>query len=430
MSMLINPYAHGASGVGGGGGTLLATRTWDTNDYDGIVNWFGTNQAAEAFSNPARRTTGERMALGYSSANGASNVANVTSGADDEFVTTNTVNQWVSVYFGAGSANRVVALDRWAIKSRSTTANDMPRNFKLQGIEYGGGGSWVDIESYSGVGPGGANAWWSDAISDTRQWHALRLFQTGTNSSGNNYLSLGELEFWGDIYEVTDVPSIVSIPSYTDLAYTTGLHLWLKGDELAHELGVDQAAAFRWTDAAGNSNHGTANPGPRLRHSRINGFPAIHYYSASFQHVLPDLSALTEAEAFLVLKSNGGNPGLWTTGTSGSSSHWPFSGSIYDDFGRGGRFGPITPATDPLTWSLYNPSSESGAWVARQDGSTIHSSGSNTPSFPSSPRLGNSVSATFNGEVAELILFDHVLASADRDTVETYIADKYGLTIA
>lgn len=93
----------------------------------------------------------------------------------------------------------------------------------------------------------------------------------------------------------------------------------------------------------------------------------------------------------------------------------------------------VKAAEIPDAWRLYNVSSAAGDWTSRLDGTQHFNTTSNTVAFRGTDVfLGKSQGGGhyIDGDVAELILYDHVLASGDRDTVEAYIADKYGLPIA
>ena len=56
--------------------------------------------------------------------------------------------------------------------------------------------------------------------------------------------------------------------------------------------------------------------------------------------------------------------------------------------------------------------------------------GDTDPVYISGALLGaNNGSAGMNGDVCEMLVYNHVLSSTDKQTVETYLANKYGLTV-
>jgi len=70
---------------------------------------------------------------------------------------------------------------------------------------------------------------------------------------------------------------------------------------------------------------------------------------------------------------------------------------------------------------------------SRQNGRTFCSSTSTAIGFRSNPVLGADYpdgASCFRGDIAEVIVYDHVLSDADREAVGKYIASKYGFISA
>jgi len=112
----------------------------------------------------------------------------------------------------------------------------------------------------------------------------------------------------------------------------------------------------------------------------------------------------------------GGFPGLLYPGTDGQ---------IYDNFGVQGGYYLLGPPTQPITsYHVYNASSAANDWEARLDGLTIYTSRNNQAGFSG----GTSIGPGFNGDIAEIIVYDRVLSPQEREMVGFYLNSKYAFT--
>jgi hypothetical protein len=69
-----------------------------------------------------------------------------------------------------------------------------PRRFQIRGSNDGV--TWDMLISISGAGPT-LNAWWSTPILGAYPYRIIRIYNTGADSTGYTYLTLGDVEFWG-----------------------------------------------------------------------------------------------------------------------------------------------------------------------------------------------------------------------------------------
>lgn len=225
----------------------------------------------------------------------------------------------------------------------------------------------------------------------------------------------------------------------------TGLHTWHKADAITGKSDGDPVA--QWDDESGNGWHltqPTSGLEPIYKTGIINGLPVLRFDGAGARYAYADsvFGGLSEGEMFVVIKLVNDPPnvsskaGAWNFGSSSNRSHYPFTdGVVYESFGSTARKNTGDPTPSLASWRLYNPASSSTEWTSRIDGSVHFTTATNTVGFPSSAiEFGsNYVGGTrefVDGDIAELIIYDNVLSSAYRTTVEDYIADKYGLTIA
>lgn len=111
--------------------------------------------------------------------------------------------------------------------------------------------------------------------------------------------------------------------------------------------------------------------------------------------------------------------------------YYPFTDSkVYDDFGTSARKDAIVTGGGLTVWHCLEIRTASGAWSMHKQGTQLHSTGTNTVAWGTSPFLGRSAGSTkfMKGWIAEIIFFSRVLTSSERfDTIHTYINNKYNL---
>ncbi len=235
---------------------------------------------------------------------------------------------------------------------------------------------------------------------------------------------------YSNVATVTTLPSVPSLP-------LAGQRLWLRAD-----AGVPGGAGSvqTWFDQSGLNNHATASftvsQQPTLVLNAINGRPAIHFTRAQSQSfALPSLmSGASEGEIFIVVKAasdNDGVPnGLLAFGSSPTNGlYYPHgNGSIYDEFGSTVTTQVGDPAPSLATFNLYNSSSRPGSWISRFNAGVMKNLTTNTVAWSGTLNIGIFGGASyFNGDVAEIIVYDRVLSSAERENVGYYLNQKYAL---
>jgi hypothetical protein len=230
-----------------------------------------------------------------------------------------------------------------------------------------------------------------------------------------------------------------------------GLALWLKADgTLWQDSGRTTPASSdadpvgAWDDASGNDDHytqATAGSRPAFKTGIVNGLPVVRFDGASDYLAGPNhLSALTAATAFVVVKIDNDPPGaadqsgLWDMDAASDAAHYPFTdGNVYDGWGSTARKSTGNPTLSlSAAFRVYGVVSASGAWTSYVDGTQHYTTGTNTVGFGTAPEFGRSFNgaATYyylDGDVAEVIVYDSALGTTDRQSVEGYLATKYGL---
>ncbi len=216
----------------------------------------------------------------------------------------------------------------------------------------------------------------------------------------------------------------------TPVAPLTGLRLWLKADNAAAGM------LTRWSDRSGLQNDATQNSGslaPTVTRDLINGRSVVQFNGSTNSLTLPAslFTGLSAAEMFTVHRSALNQSASNYTGFhqlgGAPTSHYPFYGVIYDDFGASVRKSTGMPAQPLDQWHLYNTLSRNGQWTSRINGILHYHTLSNVFAAPAVPQLGYD-GLGFSGDVAEILIYDHELTDADRHALERYLGTKYALS--
>ncbi len=216
------------------------------------------------------------------------------------------------------------------------------------------------------------------------------------------------------------------------LPVTEGLRLWLRAD-----FGVVYDSNGRisiWQDQSGNSSDATQpNSGqqPFFTQNGLNGLPIVHFSGGEYFTLPNFMNTASEGEIFMVVRGaqDGGHYRMMHFGTSTYGACYPcwFDGNIYDDFGSTAQYNLGNPPQSWPEYHIYNVSAKANEWVARFDGLEEHREATNTVAFRSDPLLGRAYVDNFAGDIAEVIVYDRVLSSAERRTTDTYLGSKYAL---
>jgi hypothetical protein len=219
----------------------------------------------------------------------------------------------------------------------------------------------------------------------------------------------------------------------------TSLVLWLRAD---NGITSSSGSVSEWSDLSGSNNHASQTSSsnqPAIISEAINTQPAVRFNGSSNYLILPYTQTIgikdNPYEAFVVAK------------TSNSNVQFLFSSDTFEKYelhlngAAGARFIPVASTyIDEGTNGVYsdgNPhvfssrASSTGGTV-RVDGIDGGTTTNNIISSDAIPfKIGyRGADATyyFNGDIAEVILYNSTLSSSDRNTVEQYLAGRYGIT--
>ena len=147
------------------------------------------------------------------------------------------------------------------------------------------------------------------------------------------------------------------------------------------------------------------------------------------------MSGATAGEAFFVLRIDPNEAvntsyTLWNAGSS--NTLYPHSsGHIVDGFGSTQSYEGAAPIVPLTSAHIYEVSAQNGSWSNSLNGAPYLAQSTNAVAFNSNPSLGYSGNLrygnAFQGDIAEILVFDHVLSSAERSVVQSYLSQRYAI---
>jgi len=225
-------------------------------------------------------------------------------------------------------------------------------------------------------------------------------------------------------------PALVFLVSFDPLSIT-GLKGWWKADSLFSL--ADGALISTWLDDSGNGRNASQSGAtrPTFKVNILNGLPAVRFgISGGNTYLLLALPFSTTAQwtVFSVQKPFDNSSHLdalaCADGINNDAAFEQTAFSGYLKFTSGGN--EWTYAADTgAAWHVFAANSLSQLYV---DG--ISKTITTVAPIPSSSlgQIGTRFSiANPNGHIAEILIYDSVLSSTDRQAVENYLKTKYGL---
>jgi len=235
-------------------------------------------------------------------------------------------------------------------------------------------------------------------------------------------------------------------------ANLSGLSLWLKADAGVTLSGSNVTA---WADQSGNGRHASSvDVDPTYNSSDLNGKPTISLSSVAVgenQSLSIDGNPMgaSGATAFVVnyvdpavfsVDDEGGDANgalLGNFGSAENGSHWPYglANSVYDSFATDLRKGGLGLPTGITNWNIYSVYSQDNDWKIFCNGTEFYFDNANVYSNAiandTSLYIGmqnNSGSnQIFKGKVAEVVVYNRVLTTPERQQVEAYLNTKYAI---
>ncbi|HMQ87875.1 MAG TPA: right-handed parallel beta-helix repeat-containing protein, partial [Flavilitoribacter sp.] len=232
-----------------------------------------------------------------------------------------------------------------------------------------------------------------------------------------------------------------------------GLKVWLKGN-----AGITQATGVSvWADQSGSANdviQATASRQPAYNSNAINFNPAPQFDGSNdiLRNAAIDGGSTTGTNSREIIVvtaglTNSGSRTIWNYGNhpgQRSLQFWNYNSTLFrtrtNVSPEANRYYTKASGNDVGIMSLRNDNGANiSAFVLRQNGVDLATSSTNTvtPSLNSTElQLGvheannTALDSYYKGPIAEFILYEDPLTPTDRQKVETYLAIKYGVTLA
>lgn len=238
----------------------------------------------------------------------------------------------------------------------------------------------------------------------------------------------------------------------------SGLQQWLRADNAA--LGLSNGATMsNWPESYLGRTMNKNSGSPKYQENIINFNPVVYFdgassFAKSLKNAIYAFSgSFTSGEAFGMIKPIQdalAHSFPWDYGSGSRGVHYPFSsGIIYDGFGTTDRLGfnaataaiseakvgltTLTNPYKPYEWTLYNHFSETNNWGINANSLPFARSTSNATGFTlvtEGVSIGEDGTNYFKGYLPEVFVYNRVLSVTERHQVNTYMAIKYGQTLA
>jgi hypothetical protein len=231
------------------------------------------------------------------------------------------------------------------------------------------------------------------------------------------------------------IPTVAAVAG--DVPNTlSGMRLYLKPD-----VGVvvdGNGKVSTWQDQSGqgkDATQTTAASRPDFVSNQINGLGVLRFTAANSQSLSLSsvMTGATEGDAFIVVKTtvNGTAYGIWDWSSPSTAAYPSADGRVQEVFGASAAYTVGKPAQALDQYHIYNVSGKSGEWIARINGQPVHRTTANgTPVFAATAKLGTGGSSSLTGDIAEVVVYGRVLTETERDTIGSYLAQKYALVAA
>lgn len=235
-------------------------------------------------------------------------------------------------------------------------------------------------------------------------------------------------------------PAADSVRTRAPIPYS-GLQLLLSAD---HGTVIESGGLSSWADLSGNDRSATQSAGayrPTLVEDGINGEPVIRFNGSSSYLILPSTTALgivdSDYQVFIVARSAAATSSTYyLMATTNQFDHYEIRMNA-NSGGTAFQPNPSTVITEGATGNytdgeahLFEVEATSAQGILRMNRQDITQVNEDSHTdVLTSLVLGTRSGGTFwfDGDIAEVILYNRALSTAERDSVQTYLFAKYAI---
>ena len=243
--------------------------------------------------------------------------------------------------------------------------------------------------------------------------------------------SISGLALWLDAADAgstytTDAGPVTAVASPLDIAGCVG---WWDASD-AGSITASGGLVSQWNDKSTAGNHATASSTarPTTGTRSLNGKNVLDFDGTANAMATSLADTATQTVLFVAVSDVASSSGrLWSYGTTNrgvfsDSGTWAFwrqqtSGAIL--------FGATASATSPsVACALFTSNSSLTTFGNGAQGTTNDPVDSSGASF----NIGKETTNFFNGYIAEIVIYNTALSTAERARVESYLATKWGIS--
>ena len=229
---------------------------------------------------------------------------------------------------------------------------------------------------------------------------------------------------------------ILTLPE-PSLSVTDNLQLWLDASQITGLNDGDPVAT--WADVSGYSRsatQSTAGKRPIYKTNILNGKPVLRFDGADDVMVTPSILNTDIHTIFVVAKTSKTESDIIGTGgnSAGHILMMRFQSLFRGHFWTSTSANAIDSASDESGgWTVYMQEVNTSQIIVRRNGNLSASAtligtkqGATRP-FYIGNRDNSRIQGMFSGDIAEIIAYNTALSTTDRQAVEAYLMDKYGI---
>ena len=242
--------------------------------------------------------------------------------------------------------------------------------------------------------------------------------------------SISGLALWldassADTLYTTDAGPVTAVSSPTEISGCVG---WWDASDAA-SITQSVGLVSQWNDKSTAGNHATASSTarPTTGTRSLNGKNVLDFDGTANAMATSLADAATQTVLFVAVSDVASGGRVWSYGTTNrgvfsDSGTWAFwrqqtSGPI--------SFGATASATSPsVACALFTSNSSLTTFGNGAQGTTNDPVDSSGATF----NIGKESTSFHNGYIAEIVIYDTALSTADRARVEAYLAQRWGIS--
>lgn len=207
----------------------------------------------------------------------------------------------------------------------------------------------------------------------------------------------------------------------------TGLLRRWRADTIAQ---ANNSAVSSWAALTGGATlaQATGSLQPLYITSGINGHPVVRFDGVD-DMLTATITDRAQPHTWIVVAKLASTGSLWKTAIQSGSEVWADSGGWTGYAGTG--LITSTHTTNPAVVTTVINGGSSAVYI---DGGLGASGAAGSLTTGTALAVGEhpntGLSRPFDGDIAEILLYDHALTAGERATVHSYVQDRYGITVS